>query len=287
MSELDFYLAAATRFSSGEVIQSAARPINLTADVPANPDVHTQTKFVGASFHSAYTDAAKFVFQAEQWTAKHRATPFERSGTVLDFGAGWGRITRMLLTRIPSSQIYCLDVDQSMTVLIQATLPGVNTLTTAALPPCMLRDSSIDVAFAFSVFSHLSEDSHRAWATEFGRIIQPGGLVHMTVLDQLFLDQIAACQASVLAGDKAGFAVMLASLLPNLDKARLAYARNEFIYAAPQGDDGPRAKESYGWAIAPRMWLESEWSKSGFELVEWIPSGILFNQAMVCLRKIR
>ena len=120
---------------------------------------------------------------------------------ILDFGSGWGRITRTLLTKVPATKIHAIDVDEQMTALLNTTLPGVNALTIAPEPPTVLGEASIDAAVAFSVFSHLSGPAHEAWAAEFGRIVAPGGVVAITVLDAAFFGQIAGAQAAVAAGE--------------------------------------------------------------------------------------
>lgn len=286
MTSVDNFFDAAGRFSRAPVLANTPRPIDVRLTLPENPDVATQTKFVGSAFEPAFIAAAHFVSQADAWAIRHAGVPIEQCDSVLDFGSGWGRITRLLLTRITAPRIYCLDVDSSMTALVQATLPGVNAITCAAWPPCMLRDQSMAALFSFSVFSHLAEASHLAWAAEFSRLLKPGSLVYMTVLDQVFFDQVAACQAAVHAGDSSSFNLSLARLIPDITEARAAYAEDRFIFAAA-GEDGPRTSDTYGWAVAPRNWLQREWSRYGFELIEWIPSRVLFEQAMVCFRRVQ
>ena len=139
-----------------------------------------------AEFEGAYAEAARFVEQAFVWASERGGDTLGPSDRVLDFGSGWGRITRMLLTRHRATQLYCLDVDPEMTALVQSTLPGVNALTGSAFPPSALGTGTMAQAYAFSVFSHLAEEAHAQWAGEFGRLLTPGGLAFITVLDELF-----------------------------------------------------------------------------------------------------
>ena len=107
-----------------------------------------------------------------------------------------------------------------MTALVGSTLPGVNTLTVEPLPPTVLRNQMADAAVAFSVFSHLSPAAHTAWALEFGRIISPGGMAFVTLLDSAFFDQLARATVAVAEGDTTTFSSALATLFPNLEDAR-------------------------------------------------------------------
>ncbi len=176
------------------VVDTIARP-------PLNPPQWIQEKFVGSSYETAYREAERFVSRAfEHWPADELS-----SFKVLDFGSGWGRILRLLLLRLRPEQVWSSDVDLSMTVLVQSTLPGVNATTNAPMPPSMFRSGMFDGVTAFSVFSHLSEDAHRAWAAEFARVLKPGGKVFMTVLEDDFLHTVEAAQAAVRSGEAPGF----------------------------------------------------------------------------------
>src|SRR5207253_7435957 len=55
-------------------------------------------------------------------------------------------------------------------------------------PPTRYNNGIFDVVYAYSVFSHLSEDSHLAWAGEFARVLKPGGTVILTTQGLKLLD---------------------------------------------------------------------------------------------------
>ena len=199
---------------------------------------------------------------------------------VLDFGSGWGRILRLLLLRLRPEHVWSSDVDLSMTVLVQSTLPGVNATTNAPMPPSMFRSGMFDGVTAFSVFSHLSEDAHRAWAAEFARVLKPGGKVFMTVLEENFLHIVAAAQAEVQSGEADTFSRKIATVTDDAAADLEAARRGRFVYAGHGDDDGPRSRTFYSWAVAPRPWLEQTWGEHGFVLETWEPTGELFDQAM-------
>ena len=273
----------ASHLAVSPVFPYEPRCVNPAVALPWNPSAGVQQKFVGATFDAAYQEAARFVGQAFEWSTS-QAVAGAHDTRVLDFGSGWGRITRLLLSRYEPTELYCLDVDSEMTALIQSTLPGVNAITGNPFPPSVLADASMSLGFAFSVFSHLAETAHASWAREFGRITSPGGLVFITVLDQMFFDQVANCQEAVRNGSADPFTLSLAGLLEDVPTSRDHFASGGFIYGDP-GSDGPRTGDFYGWAAAPQAWMETHWGAAGFDILHWIPSGILFKQAMVCLKR--
>jgi len=51
-----------------------------------------------------------------------------------------------------------------------------------------LPSAQFDLAFAYSVFSHLSPKSHLAWRTELARVMKPNGILFITTQAPWFLD---------------------------------------------------------------------------------------------------
>lgn len=267
-------------FSSAPSMPSLPDVIDVTVTVPENPPEATQMKFVGLSYESAYAEAETFVKVTDEFAAKHGRGGFASLDRIVDFGSGWGRITRTLLTKVAAPRVHALDVDEQMTALINLTLPGVNALSIAPDPPTVIGEAAIDALIAFSVFSHLSGPSHEAWASEFGRIIRPGGVVAITVLDQAFFGQVGGAQAAVAAGNADEFAKNLAEVFPDLAAAQAGFDAGEIQYTGSGGGE-VRTGDYYGWTASPTQYVEKVWGAAGFRIVEWIPSGVLFPQALV------
>jgi Methyltransferase domain len=269
-----------TRFAQAPCIETLPEVIDISSVVPLNPPEAIQMKFVGLSYETAYAEAETFVKVADQFAAKHAHGGFASLDRIVDFGSGWGRIARTLLAKVPATKIHALDVDSQMTALVNTTLPGVNALTISPEPPTILGTASVDALIAFSVFSHLSGPAHEAWAREIGRVVAPGGFVAVTVLDHEFFGQIAGAQAAVRTGEADPFAKSLAKTFGDLEAAKSGYDAGEIQYA-PSGGGEVRTGDYYGWAAAPSRYVETVWGAAGFRVVEWVPSGILFPQALV------
>lgn len=270
----------ATRLSKAPTIDELPRIIDMSAALPPNPPEAIQTQFVGLSYLDAFNEAGTFVTIVDAWAAKHRQVSLSGTKRVVDFGSGWGRITRMLLTQLPPTAIHALDVDPQMTALVNTTLPGVNTMTVNPMPPTVFGEASVEMALAFSVFSHLAPQAHDAWAAEFGRIVEPGGMVCFTVLDEVFLSQVGAAETAVAKGRADAFSAGLAGLFDDIRATTAAYRKGVPAYAG-SGGGGVRTGDYYGWAAIPKSHVTRVWGEAGFEVVEWVRSGVLFPQAMV------
>jgi SAM-dependent methyltransferase len=267
-------------FATAPSLEDLPDVIDVRASAPPNPPEKVQLQFVGASYRDAYVEANTFVTVADEFAAKHTRAGFGQLDRVIDFGSGWGRITRTLLTKTPPTHLYALDVDDRMTALVNTTLPGINAMTVAPMPPTPLATGAFDGAVAFSVFSHLSGPAHEAWAAELARVVRPGGFAAITVLDDVFFQQVRGAQQAVRAGEATEFAQSLATTFDDVDAAYAGYLAGQIQYAGSGGGD-MRTGDYYGWAAAPQAYVHKVWGGGGFRVVEWVRSGVLFPQAMV------
>ncbi len=272
------------RLAAAETLKAMPAVVDVLRAAPPNPPELIQRAFVGAENLQAFAEGASFVRVADQWSIRHGKRSLAAATRVVDFGSGWGRISRCLLAYLPPSRLYAIDVDIEMTALVNSSLPGVNAFTVDPLPPTVLRSEIADTILAFSVFSHLSPEAHTAWAREFGRLISRGGMAFVTLLDAAFFGQVERAKAAVADGDTSPFNASLATLFQDLDKARAAFDRGQPVYAGT-GGGGVRTGDYYGWAAIPVAFMQRTWRKAGFDVVEWVPSGVLFQQAMIGLRR--
>jgi SAM-dependent methyltransferase len=273
----------AARLAGGHPIEAAPDIVDLDRAVPPNPPEQLQKEFVGLSFEAAYAEADTFVSAFSAELARGRG-PGLATGRVLDFGSGWGRISRVLLAHTAPQRLFAVDVDPEMTALVNTTLPGINAMTVSPQPPTVLGDAAFDSCLAFSVFSHLSGAAHRSWAHELGRVVRPGGMIAITVLGEDFLDLVAGAQGAVTAGTADDFAAQMATVFPDLPAARRGFHDDQVQFGAT-GGGGVRTSDYYGWAVASRRCVERTWAEAGFRLVRWWPSGELFPQAMAVLER--
>ena len=112
-------------FAQAETLDSMPAVVDVLHVAPPNPPEAVQAAFVGSSYVRAYEEAASFVRVADQWSQRHKRQGLSASRRVVDFGSGWGRISRFLLTHVPPPSLIALDVDLQMTAFVNSTLPGV------------------------------------------------------------------------------------------------------------------------------------------------------------------
>ncbi|HSX61397.1 MAG TPA: class I SAM-dependent methyltransferase [Tahibacter sp.] len=180
---------------------------------------------------------------------------------VLDFGSGWGRITRFFLREARLANIAGLDVDPQFVTLSNQLFGEEIFHTCAPLPPSLFAAESFDLVTAFSVFSHLSETACRLWVDEFARILKPGGLFAFTTRNEWFLDFCS----QVPADTPIGHMRVLRTLFADWEDVRRRFRAGEFVHTAT-GGGGVRDSSYYGESFIPRSYIEREYSRD-FDLV--------------------
>jgi SAM-dependent methyltransferase len=107
---------------------------------------------------------------------------FEDIEELLDFGSGYGRVTRALVQKVASQKISVFDVDLGA-VLFCATEFNVRPLKFKKKSVWDFETvpfSTYDVIWAGSVFTHLSENYSEETLSTINRLLKPKGVVVFT-----------------------------------------------------------------------------------------------------------
>ncbi len=83
--------------------------------------------------------------------------------SILEFGCGYGRLTRYLFTLAPQAEIFGCDVSARDIAFCSRTYPKGHFSVNQPTPPLHLPDAQFDFIFSYSVFTHLSEANHKDW----------------------------------------------------------------------------------------------------------------------------
>src|SRR5262249_18519692 len=95
----------------------------------------------------------------------------------MDFGCGCGRVLRHVLKKSGATNIYACDVNANAIRWCSKKIRGVVFLTNSLLPPMDLAPQSVDLIYAFSVFTHLPTNAQQQWISELNRILTGGGKI--------------------------------------------------------------------------------------------------------------
>jgi SAM-dependent methyltransferase len=175
---------------------------------------------------------------------------------VLDFGCGWGRLTRMLARDVGPGALYGCDPTQAiLDVCAELRVPA--TLARSEFVPERLPfDRRFDLAYAFSVFTHLSERSHQACLRALHDALEPGGILVVTIRPPAFLyaNELIAPAREQLRRDPA-----------LLEKATYLFVPHMAIEQHPQYSGGGEIE--YGETIITLAYVRERWTEL-FELLD-------------------
>jgi SAM-dependent methyltransferase len=171
---------------------------------------------------------------------------------VLDFGSGPGRTLEEFLPEARVAEFWGVDVDAASIDALRATVcPPMHADQCGHWPPLKLASEYFDVAWAISVFTHLTDNSI-PWLVELHRLLKPGGL--------LIANYMGRWTSELVAGEP-------------WDDSRIGM--NVFRHTQPWSDGGPLV-------LISDWWLREHWGRA-FEVVEIAPR--IHNSSWALLRK--
>jgi SAM-dependent methyltransferase len=220
---------------------------NIRALLPDVPEASFQELWNGASGVALAAQSKAFYAKLKGRFREHSSVPLE-AARVLDFGCGWGRLTRFLTRDVEPGDLYgCDPVEGILDVCRRNGVPA--TLARSEfLPERVPFDVEFDLAFSFSVFTHLSERSHEACLRALHGSLKPGAILVVTVRPPAYLAHSEMMR-------------------PPLDSPR---TETGFVFAPHPVDPGhPQyvgGQMDYGEAVITLPYIREHWA-SMFELL--------------------
>jgi SAM-dependent methyltransferase len=249
--------------------------------LPSLPDESMQMRFAGKSGDEALVEAHTLARTFKDLYREH-VGPFTDSTRVLDYGCGWGRITRFFLKDVAAENLWGIDCNEQLIGFCRQSNPWARFEVNDPLPPTDLDADRFDLVFSYSVFTHMREDVHLAWLAELRRVVRPGGLLVLTVRPRHFISYCATLTAEPEPQQAPQSA--LVGLFPDPDQALADYDHGRFVYV-PYRVSG--YGEWWGEACISRAYVEREWAARGFQLLDFVEDPERFKQNLVVLRASR
>jgi hypothetical protein len=207
-----------------------------------------------------------------------------REPRILDFGGGWGRISRFFLRDMKPECIFIAEVREYAIECLRTYAAGCNVIHNQPRPPIIGLAGLFDLVYAYSVFSHLSEEYFHAWIKYLLGVLRPGACLVFTSRGQMFIDHLEDLQRqSLLQPHEApGEEVRkLREELPLPQEIRRRYLNGEFQFY-PIGGSGELTSDFFGEAFIPRRYIEQNFGSFLIDFNEDIPN---VDQSVVVLQR--
>jgi SAM-dependent methyltransferase len=245
---------------------------NIRALLPDLPDESLQVRWNGAAGLTLLNQGKAFYAKARRRFSTHSTVALS-DARVLDFGCGWGRLTRFFARDVSPGSLYgCDPVEEILELSRRLRVP-------AALARCdfvperLPFEERFELVFAFSVFTHISEAAHEASLRAIHASLDPGGILIVTIRSPAYLSYSESMRP------------LLTSLGPDplaaLAQPRYLFAPHAARPEHPQYDGG---EMTYGETVISLAYVQERWAPL-FELVDVSLLSEDLHQVVLTLRR--
>ena len=177
---------------------------------------------------------------------------------ILDFGCGCGRTLLWFADFARDGQFHGTDIDAEAIAWCRDHLGFAQFSVNNAEPSLCFEDETFDLVYAVSVFTQLDEHHQFRWLEELRRVVRPGGLVLVTLHGEFCWQTLdPAAQAQIR---DSGFLFRRTDQMKGIfpDWYQTAYHTREYVF---------------------KRYIDI------FEIVDYVPRGLVDFQDMVVLRR--
>jgi SAM-dependent methyltransferase len=174
--QLDPYVAALCP----EIVSSGA-------DLTVDDEDEMFRLFLHRHWHRGAALSSYFRSGALLWSTLRQALTWrfgdlDRVTRLLDFAAGYGRVTRFIAHDLLPARVWASDIDPRA-VAFQTRRFGVRGLVSTAAPEDLPAAEPFDAVLVSSLFTHLPEATFGRWLARLWALVAPGGLLAFSVHD--------------------------------------------------------------------------------------------------------
>lgn len=263
------------------LVDSIEHPEMHGIRMPNFPTEALQKRIHGHSMQHSLQEAWRF-FKVVKKYSNHMGAPLSKNTRLLDFGCGWGRIGRLFMKDIDSSNLFGYEPNYSYCLEARRNNIYINFLSGPYLPPLIMGKSSTDIVVSWSVFTHFPSFMASQWLAEFARILKEGGLVFLTMQGERFISTCQSWCDRLDSGEKLTeweSSVAKAFSRHGQVKRDFFEGRHVFLNTKPSHD----APSLYGDAFIPPAWMIQN-CHPYFDVVDYV-DGEELPQALCVLRK--
>jgi SAM-dependent methyltransferase len=239
-------------------VATADRLLSRTYDGRVLPPALLRFKVRGSPSGDAFAAIGRRCAQDIRAVLRAAGRELAECRSILDFGCGCGGTLVWLQDLAPTASMSGTDIDRGAIDWCRANMPFARFATNDALPPLDYADTSFDLVYAISVFTHLDEDFQFRWLQELRRVVAPGGVCLISLHGPGSWNEI-----------------------PARDEATLA--SNGFVFVRTEVNRG-LFPDWYQTAFHTRSYVEAQFSRY-FDVIGFVPRGMANHQDVVVLQR--
>jgi len=229
--------------------------------LPGLPEESVQLHFTGSSGDRTLKEGFK-AYKLFKNIYENNAGSLSNSNNILDFGCGWGRTIRFFMKDIEPSKIWGIDANPDLIEECKKSNPWCNFSVSNTTPPTSFTENMFDLIYCYSVFSHLSEETHKKWIDEFSRILRPGGILIATTWQREYIQR---CEEVRKMDEIPHWLTTPASAFLDTEKALSDYDNGNFCFSPVGKGDW----SFFGEACISKLYVTNHWTEY-FKFIDFI-----------------
>jgi SAM-dependent methyltransferase len=183
----------------GVLKRSVHEPVIDDVDFPRFPDPDLQSLLHGSAGENAIHEAFQFYLFIRSRLGSH--LKLGSGARMLDFGCGWGRMSRPFMRHYDLADIYGFEPSRLFCTVAREMNPYICILNGEYLPNRRIPRNAFELIIGYSVFSHLSPHAAALWLREVAELLNPGGFAVLTTWGARFLNHLAFEKKRLDAGE--------------------------------------------------------------------------------------
>jgi hypothetical protein len=172
------------------LVRSLANPHVDGVDFPTSPPNETQNRLHGHSGEASLAESFSFYRFACDHGIAGPTSPGYKTGWMMDYGAGWGRILRPFIRDFPLRNIIGYEPSGQFCAVARGHNPFVSFINGGYSPDGFLPTNRFNLIVGWSIYSHISEALVVEWLKETARILVVGGSAMYTTWGMRFLERL-------------------------------------------------------------------------------------------------
>lgn len=166
--------------------RECSRYPNIRALLPGAPEPDLQVRWNGASGLELLNQSKAFYAKAVDRFERHGSTQLP-GARILDYGCGWGRLTRFFARDVAPGSLCGCDPVQSILDVCEETRVPADLRICDFVPERLPFEEGFDLVFSFSVLTHISEAAHLSVLRAIHASLKPGGILVVTIRPPAYL----------------------------------------------------------------------------------------------------
>lgn len=201
---------------------------------------------------------------------------------ILDFGCGVGRLLLQFTRNYRNNNYYACDIDDTSINFIKRNYKNVKSYANDHTPPLDYQDSSFDLIYSISIFSHLNLEDQDAWLAELSRVVNKDGYLFLTIEGSHSIKWWLAETFNMNESDAQNKLKNEGFIFKEYDNWKKITKSSNILRTSSQLVG---VKSAYGSMALSKCFINKNWNKYNLEVIDIIEGVVGTRQDLVILKK--